>query len=141
MHSGFNAISSVVIFKKHKNTTTMELLIYTKTYNEADAIHNFMDMYNNLHMTHLASDLLKKGLSPDQITDAVATAIKVANTSGMETKKHFMPVYSGINEEIIQDCKLSHLGYGLVIMNADVSLPVVGDFQVDVLKEYLNERS
>tara|TARA_R110000751_G_scaffold104774_1_gene200365 strand:- start:568 stop:927 length:360 start_codon:yes stop_codon:yes gene_type:complete len=117
----------------------MELLIYTKTYNEADAIHNFMDMYHSLHMTHLASDLLKKGLSPDQITDAVATAIKIAKTSGIKTNKHFMPVYSGINEEIIQDCKLSHLGYGLVIMNADKNSPLVGNFQVDVLKEFLNE--
>jgi len=119
----------------------MKLLIYTNKQNQSDVIHNFMDLYYSLHMTHLASDLLKKGLSPDQITDAVTTAIKVANTSGIETNKHFMPVYSGINEEIIQDCKLSHLAYGLVIMNADASLPVVGDFQIDVLKEYLNERS
>jgi len=117
----------------------MELLLYTKTYNEADTIHNFMDLYHSLHMTHLASDLLQKGLSPDQITDAVATAITIAKTSGMQTNKHFMPVYSGINEEIIQDCKLSHLGYGLVILNADKSLPLVGNFQVDVLKEFLNE--
>lgn len=91
-------------------------------------------------MTHLASDLLSKGLSPLQISNAITTAIKIANTSGIETHKHFMPVYSGINNEIIQDCKLSHLGYGLVLMNADASLPIVGGFQVDILTEYLNER-
>lgn len=51
-----------------------------------------------------------------------------------------MPVYSGLNEQIVQDCKLSHLGgYGLVIMNADKSLPLVGSFQVDILKEFLND--
>ena len=116
----------------------MELLIYTKTYNQSDVIHNFIDLYHSLHMTHLASDLLKKGLSPDQITDAVATAIKIANTSGIETNKHFRPVYSGINKEIIHDCKLSHLGYGLVIMNADVNISIVGEFQVDVLNTFLD---
>ena len=119
----------------------MELSIYTKIYNEGKAIHNFTSFYYSLHMKHLASDLLSKGLTPDQITDAVATAIKIAGVSGIETYKHFMPVYSGINQEIIQDCKLSHLGYGLVIMNADRNLPIVGGFQIDILKEYLNEKS
>ena len=117
----------------------MELSLYTKTYNNADVINNFMDLYHSLHMTHLASDLLKKGLSPDQISDAVATALTIAKTSNIETSKHFMPVYSGLNEQIVQDCKLSHLGYGLVIMNADKSLPLVGSFQVDILKEFLND--
>jgi hypothetical protein len=116
----------------------MELLIYSKQYDESDAIHNFMDFYYSLHMKYLASDLLTKGLSPSQITDAVATAIKVANSSGVEAHKHFMPVYSGIKQEIIKDCKLSNLGYGLVLMNANPNLSIVGDFQVDVLKQFLN---
>ena len=49
-----------------------------------------------------------------------------------------MPVFSGLGQGIIQDCKLSHLGYGLVLMNADTSLHVVSEFQIDVLKGYLN---
>lgn len=52
-----------------------------------------------------------------------------------------MPVYSAINQEIIQDCKLSHLGYGLVLMNANPNLSVVGDFQVNVLREFLKGRN
>lgn len=118
----------------------MELLIYDKEYYVDDPIHNFMNFYYALHMKHLASDLLSKGLSPNQISNAVTKAIKVANTSGIDAHKHFMPVYSSIHQEIIQDCKLSHLGYGLVLMNADVSLPIVGGFQVDILKGFLNEQ-
>ncbi|MBQ0786907.1 MAG: hypothetical protein KBT69_05375 [Oceanihabitans sp.] len=119
----------------------MELTIYTKGYDNANSINNFMDFYYSLQMTHLASDLLKKGLSPKQISDAVAVAFKIAKSSTIETKKHFMPVYSAINQEIIQDCKLSHLGYGLVLMNANPNLSVVGDFQVNVLKEFLKGRN
>jgi hypothetical protein len=116
----------------------MELLLYTKQYNVSDAFQNFITFYYSINMKYLASDLLVKGLSPKQITDAVAIAIKVAKSSGIETQKHFMPIYSGIEHEIIQDCKLSDLGYGLVIMNANPDLSVVGEFQVSVLKGYLN---
>jgi len=116
----------------------MELLIYTQKYDQADAIYNFMDFYHSLNMKHLASDLLDKGLSPKQISEAVIMAIKIANASGIEAHKHFMPVFSAMDQDIIQDCKLSHLGYGLVLMNAESNLAVVGEFQVEVLKTYLN---
>ena len=119
----------------------MELLLYSRKYNEADAIHNFKDLYNSLQMTHLASDLLDKGLSPKQILEAVVLAIKIANASGIETNAHFMPIFSGINQSIVQDCKLSHLGYGLVLMNANANLPIVGEFQVAILNTYLNNRT
>lgn len=118
----------------------MELLLYRRTYDEADAARNFIDFYYSLHMTHLASDLLDKGLSPKQISDAVTKAIKIANLLDVEVHKHFRPVFSSIREDIIQDCKLSDLGYGLVLMNADANLSVVGEFQINVLKEYLNNR-
>lgn len=115
----------------------MELLLYTDKNNEADPIHNFMEFYHSLQMKYLASDLLDKGMSPKQITEAVFKAIKIANVSGIKSNEHFKPVFSGIDNNIIEDCKLTHLGYGLVLMNADANLSVVGEFQVDILKEFL----
>ena len=117
----------------------MELSIYTGKDVEFDAFLNFMNFYYSINMKYLASDLLDKGLSPKQINEAVVLAIKIANSSGIEVYKHFMPVFSGIDHYIIQDCKLSHLGYGLVLINADVNIAVVGAFQVAVLNEYLND--
>ncbi|TXE16086.1 hypothetical protein ES692_14310 [Psychroserpens burtonensis] len=116
----------------------MQLLRYTKPYDASNGIHDFMGFYYSINMKYLASDLLDKGLSPEQIRDAVSVAIKIAHSSGIEVHKHFLPVFSGIEQGIIQDCKLSHLGYGLVLMNANVNLSIVGEFQVDVLKGYLN---
>ena len=115
----------------------MDLLIYSKKYEDNDAIHNFMDFYHSLNMKHLASDLLDKGLSPKQISEAVVAAIKISNASKIETKAHFMPIFSGIHQAVIEDCKLSHLGYGLVLMNADPNLSVVCEFQIDVLQQYI----
>lgn len=119
----------------------MEVTLYNRSNNTADVITNFMDFYYSLQMKYLASDLLKKGLSPRQISDAVEIAIKVANASGIGTQEHFMPVYSAINQEIVKDCKLSHLGYSLVLMNADPSLAIVGDFQINILTEFLKSRN
>ena len=115
----------------------MELAIYTSSYDTADTVQNFMDIYYATHMKYLASDLLDKGLSPSQISNAVSEAIKVVNASGVAAYKHFLPVFSGVKEGIIQDCKLSDLGYGLVLMNADKNLPVVSEFQLDVLMGFL----
>ncbi|TYC10564.1 hypothetical protein ES677_11525 [Bizionia gelidisalsuginis] len=116
----------------------MEVSIYVREYDIADSVQNFMDFYYSIQMKHLASDLLEQGLTPNQITDAVSAAIKAANASGIETHKHFMPVFSALREGVIKDCKLSELGYGLVLMNADSSLAVVSNFKLDMLKKYLN---
>jgi hypothetical protein len=115
----------------------MKLLIYTKQYDLPDAFHDFMDFYHSINMKYLASDLLDKGLTPKQIADAVAMAIKVARSSGIKAHEHFMPVFSSIGPGIIQDCKLSPLGYGLVLINADISIPAVGGFQISLLEALL----
>ncbi len=112
----------------------MEITIFTNEYKPAESIVHFMDFYYSLRMKYLASDLLKQGLKPNQINEAMVRAINVGKTSGMDIGKHFRPVFSGIEKEIISDCRLSHLAYILVLMNADVELQVVGDFQVSVLQ-------
>lgn len=114
----------------------MITILQKRTY-RADSIDYFLDRYYSLNMRYWASDLLEKGLSPKQINEAVIAAIKIANSSGLETRKHFKPMFSGTKEDIIQDCKLSHLGYGLVLLNADNNLSVVGTFQIDILKKIL----
>ena len=116
----------------------MELLIYRNTYDSADAITDFQDIYNYIHLTHLASDLLEKGLTPHQVTDAVLKAIKIGKASGMEIQKHFRPVFTDMNRKIINDCKLSKLAYGLVLLNANPELSSVGEWQIKVLENFFN---
>ncbi len=118
----------------------MEIAIFTKA-QRPDSIDNFMDFYYSLHMQFLASDLLYQGLSPKQISDAVVRAINVAKSSRMNIREHFKAVFSSIDNEIISDCKLSQLGYGLVLMNAETKLSAVGDFQINVLKKYFDTAS
>lgn len=116
----------------------MELLIYKEEYDIIGSIDNFMNFYYNLHMNYLASDLLREGLSPQQISDAVLKAMKIGKSSGIEMRKHFMPIFTDMNKEIISDCKLSELGYGLVLLNGDAELSAVRNWQIKVLKNYIN---
>lgn len=113
----------------------MKMIIYNKDYNNSN--NSFMDFHYGLQMKFLASDLLSYGLSPKQVSDAIAIALKISCLSGITIRKHFMPVYSAVKDEIIQDCKLSSLGYGLVLMNANSNLSVVANFQLNILKEFI----
>tara|TARA_R110000868_G_scaffold146491_4_gene367289 strand:- start:317 stop:670 length:354 start_codon:yes stop_codon:yes gene_type:complete len=103
---------------------------------EWESIENFTDFYYSLRMRFFASDLLYKGLTPQQISIAIIKAINIGKSSGMNIREHFKPVFSGINNEIISDCKLSRIGYGLVLMNAESQLSVVGKWQLKLLEEY-----
>ena len=118
----------------------MDVLIYQKEYHQADSIENFLGFYYNLQLSHLASDLLDEGLSPKQISEAVVNAIKVGKSSGLEIRQHFMPVFTDLKREIINDCKLSQLGYGLVLLNADRDISTVGKWQVKILEAYFSDK-
>lgn len=116
----------------------MQLLIYQKEYKQADTIETFIDFYYNLQLKQLASDLLDEGLSPKQISDAVLKAIKIGKSLGLDIRQHFMPLFTDRNRKILNDFKLSKLAYGLVLLNADTDVSTVGEWQIKILKAYLD---
>ncbi|WP_272022976.1 hypothetical protein [Olleya namhaensis] len=116
----------------------MEISIYKNTFSPTDAIENFLDFYYSSKMCYLAGDLLSKGLTPDQISDAVLNAMKAVSSSGNDVREHFMLVFSQRNNEMFKDCKLSKMGYALVLLNADVEVSLVGKWQIKVLEKFLD---
>jgi hypothetical protein len=118
----------------------MHLSVYSRAHNTEETIDTFLESYYSSQMKYLASDLLKKGLSYEQISSAITKAIKIATISDLKTCQHFKPVYSAIDNQIIKDCKLSDLGYGLVLLNADVNVAVVADFQINILNFFFNNK-
>lgn len=119
----------------------MKIILHQTTYDLAPSIEDFLDRYYSVNMRYWASDLLDKGLSPKQINDAVVVAIKIASASGLEIRKHFKPMLSGTRHELIQDCRLSRLAFGLVLLNADSNLAAVGAFQLGLLEHVLRNNS
>lgn len=118
----------------------MVLTIFGHESKPMDSIAFFLDYYYTSNLSFMASDLLRSGLTPNQISEAVDRAVTVGKASGLKLHQHFKPLFSGVDNEIIKDCRLSRLAYGLVLMNADIDLKVVGNFQLCLLQQYLNNK-
>ncbi|HFA51473.1 MAG TPA: damage-inducible protein D [Bacteroidetes bacterium] len=116
----------------------MEVIIYRKEYDVQEEMQHFRDLCFSSGMKYLASDLLKEGLSPKGISDAVRRAMTAGRAGGMDLQQHFCPVYTQVGGMLFKDCKLSRLGYALVLLNADVSLPAAAKWQLRVLDCFLN---
>ena len=114
----------------------MGIVIFQKENNLEDSLGNFRDLYYSSQMNYLASDLLHEGISPSEIRRAVQKAMTTCQTASVEIRKHFIPVYTQVENEIVKDCKLSRLGYGLVLLNTNVNISVAAHWQLKVLKDF-----
>jgi len=118
----------------------MDLVLFHNKYGEEEPLNNFRDIYFGRQMKYLASDLLNEGLSPSDIRSAVQKAMKVCGTAEIEFRKHFIPIYTQIDGMLINDCKLSLLGYGLVLLNAEVYHPNTAKLQIRVMKDFFRNK-
>ena len=108
----------------------MELIVYQKQYKYT--FDDFVNRIYHMEMKHLASDLLAKGVHPEDIKMAVKKAIVASENSGLDAKKHFQPVISVKNGTSFIDCRLSELGYSLVLLNIEPKSKYIAAFQVKV---------
>lgn len=115
----------------------MRLTVYQKKYRTYEELDRFQDFYYSYGMPHLASDLLTFGLTPKQIITAVKKATIALQSAGESKRKHFLPIYSEKQGQIIRDCKLSDLGRAFVLINADSSNPRVAKLQLELCKEII----
>ena len=114
----------------------MSIIIYQEQYDLEEVLDNFQALYFGSQMKYLASDLLNNGLTSADIKQAIQRAMTIAETSGMEIRKHFQPVFTQCSTGIVRDCKLSRLGYAMVLLNARPELPIVGEWQRRVLERF-----
>ena len=117
----------------------MAIIIHHTKYNVESSFDKFLDMLYSKEMKYLASDLLHKGFKPSDIQDALKRAVIIGRTSGLETRKHFAPLYTQIDGQLYSDCKLSRLGYALVILNARPNLTATSIWQMKVLENYFDD--
>jgi len=112
----------------------MAIIIYHKSYPHSDSIDQFFDAFNTAQMTYLASDLLKNGVSGEEISKALVRAFRAGEAAGLDIREHFLPIYTQGVEGVFNDCKLSKLGFGLMILNADTNVPAIAKYQVQLLQ-------
>lgn len=111
-----------------------DIILYQAEYELHEAIDHFLDEYYMTKMKHLASDLLKRGLEPGEIVAAVRKAVTVCRTVGIDTRRHFYPVYTQYNGAMVKDCKLSPFGFRLVLLNGPEQQLITAEFQVELLR-------
>jgi len=115
----------------------MELVIYNKAQRSNTTIEDFLEIFYNIQMKYLASDLFGQGLDYEDIEKAVVRAMKIAQSSGLKLNQHFKQVYSQLGTAIVKDCKLSELGYALVLINANPDNRNVAVGQLKILNVFL----
>jgi hypothetical protein len=86
-------------------------------------------------LTHYASHLLEKCFHDRlELERSMQKAITALTAARLPASRHFRAVFVG-ERELQQDWLVSDLGLRLIILNADVSNPIVGRLQVEILSD------
>ncbi len=116
------------------------LTVYQTKIDVYESLENFLNLYHGNRMHVLASDLLKEGFSTQDIINAVRQGMVVCRTARLPINQHFQLVYTQLNGALVRDCKLSDIGYALVILNGPPNHPLVAGWQMKLVKEVLEGR-
>lgn len=113
----------------------MEITIFNQN-NHNDVIDQFEEILLDTELKFFASEMLLYGFNNMQeIDDAVERAMQICLTASIPLRKNFKSIYLGNNGgEVICDWKLSTFSRKLVVINADPSLPLVAQIQIELLK-------
>jgi len=102
------------------------------------SMDQFLEMVHSCQMRYWASDLLAKGLTPDEIRNAVRRGMMACTSSGTDYHHHFQLMYTSSSEGVsFDDCKMSRLGYQLTILNASPSNKYVASIQIKLAQSQL----
>lgn len=100
------------------------------------------EAFINQTLGYKASNLWDKGFeTPEELSRAVARAMRACRRSGIPVREHFKPVYISDEEEhlVARDWKLSKFAYLLVLLNAETEHPLVSRLQVRLIRSFLGE--
>jgi len=115
----------------------MKVITYHEEYDLPAPLEDFLALLFGQQLTYFASDLLSHGLSPSAVTEAVRKAMLAARAANLNLREHFQLMYTASQDKLIRDCKLSNLGYALVLLNADVKNTTVANWQVKLVMQFL----
>jgi hypothetical protein len=114
----------------------MGIVVYQKWYNKGDAIEHFIDMFYTKNLTFLASDLLDKGVELKDLNKSLNKAMTAAKTLDLEISHHFKPIYTQKNNHILEDFKLSKIGFVLVMINCNPKNKLIANLQLSLAKMF-----
>jgi hypothetical protein len=112
-----------------------EILLYP-VYNDMQAhwVEDAAERMAEKELVNYASQLLGHGIDDEmELETAMHKAITALSAAHMPASHHFKKVFICVGHDIKYDWLVSNLGLRLIVMNADVSNPVVARLQIDML--------
>jgi len=92
------------------------------------------------HLMHYASRLLGNGLYNEaELEQALHKAVVACRSAGLPVMQNFKTIFVCSGSVITMDWLVSDLGLQLILLNSDVSNPLVAKLQVQVLSELHGE--
>lgn len=112
----------------------MKIVVYDQNIKNK-ALDQFYEIVADSELKFFASEMLLFGFNDmEQIEQAVERAIKICKSASIPVRKNFKSVYLSYQGTVICDWKISSLGRKLLILNADASIPLVAETQVELIK-------
>ncbi len=105
-----------------------------------EVFDEFFTAFFSRNMPCLASDLLNEGFQEPEIVESVRRAMAVLSSVGLDTRRHFQLISTVQNGMEVRDCKLTALGYAMVLMNGPAENATVGNWQLQLLHQLLGRR-
>ena len=115
----------------------LKLQVYQGQIIDDESLEHFVDQVYGTQMPHLASDLLKEGITPTEIIRSVDCAIKTARMADLDIRRHFQFVYTQQQQGLVNDCRLSRLAMGLVLMHVEHCTAAIAKWRVRLLEKHL----
>ncbi|MEO8406507.1 MAG: hypothetical protein ABI480_17985 [Chitinophagaceae bacterium] len=115
------------------------LIIYPSYHDRHPLLEEIEEQLNEQNLVYYASCLLEKGLpDEDELEAALQKAIMAVLAAGLFAHCHFRKIFVWDDHEMKTDWLVSDLGLRLILMNANVSNPLVARWQVEIISNMLN---
>jgi len=113
---------------------TDSMVLYSSRFDYSTFLDEFEERIADSALHHYASELLEKGLhDEEELKQALQKAITALCAAHMSCRQHVKKVFISYGDNIRNDWLVSDLALRLIIMNADVSNPVIARLQVELL--------
>ncbi len=114
-----------------------KMVLYSSRFdNHSNLLDEIEERIADSTLHHYASELLEKCLRDEQELESAMQRTMIALCGAhMPCRQHVKKVFVSYGSSIRNDWLVSDLAFRLIIMNADVSNPVVARLQVEMVKK------
>jgi hypothetical protein len=113
------------------------IVVYSSRFdNHSHLFDEIEERFADKAMHHYASELLEKCLKDEQELETAMQRTMIALCGAhLSCREHVKKVFVSYGDSIRNDWLVSDLAFRLIIMNADVSNPIVARLQVEIVKD------